>query len=88
MAPRGRAVGEGARRYGGIAPGRMVFPLLSAALHDPDVFSDPELFNISRDQTDNVAFGTGLHYCIGAPGVRRKRNRRRHSARCCLKSAL
>jgi cytochrome P450 enzyme len=53
-----------------IKKGQMVFPLLSAALHDSDVFPDPERFDIRRDQSDNVAFGTGLHHCIGAPLAR------------------
>jgi cytochrome P450 enzyme len=53
-----------------VKKGQMVFPLLSAALHDPDVFPDPERFDIRRDQSDNVAFGTGLHHCIGAPLAR------------------
>jgi cytochrome P450 enzyme len=53
-----------------IKKGQMVFPLLSAALRDPDVFADPEVFDIRRVQIDNVAFGTGLHHCIGAPLAR------------------
>jgi cytochrome P450 enzyme len=53
-----------------IKTGQMVFPLLPAALHDPDVFPDPETFDIRRDQSMNVTFGTGVHYCIGAPLAR------------------
>jgi cytochrome P450 len=49
-----------------IGKGAMVFPLLPAALRDPDVFPNPDLFDIRRDQTDNVPFGTGFHHCIGA----------------------
>ncbi len=49
-----------------ITQGQMVFPLLPAALHDPEIFPDPETFDIRRDQTANVTFGTGLHHCIGA----------------------
>jgi cytochrome P450 enzyme len=49
-----------------IGKGQMVFPLLPAALRDPDVFPHPDTFDIRRDQTSNVMFGTGLHHCIGA----------------------
>jgi cytochrome P450 enzyme len=49
-----------------ITKGQMVFPLLPAALRDPDVFPNADTFDIRRDQTANVTFGTGLHHCIGA----------------------
>src|SRR5262249_686168 len=49
-----------------IAKGQMVFPLLPAALRDPAVFPDPDVFDIRRDQTDNIMFGTGLHHWIGS----------------------
>jgi cytochrome P450 len=44
----------------------MIFPLLPSALRDPAVFPDPDRFDIRRDQTNNVTFGTGFHHCIGA----------------------
>jgi cytochrome P450 enzyme len=53
-----------------IEKGDMVFPLVPAAMRDPDVFPDPDTFDIRRDQTANVAFGTGVHHCIGAPLAR------------------
>jgi cytochrome P450 len=38
--------------------------------HDPSVFTDPETFLIQRTNEDHMAFGAGIHYCIGAPLVR------------------
>lgn len=53
-----------------ITKGQMVFPLLPSALRDPEVFPDPDVFDIRRDPTENIAFGIGLHHCIGAPLAR------------------
>jgi cytochrome P450 len=38
--------------------------------HDPSVFPDPEAFLIQRTGEAHMAFGDGIHYCIGAPLVR------------------
>jgi cytochrome P450 len=38
--------------------------------HDPSVFPDPESFLIQRTNENHMAFGAGIHYCIGAPLVR------------------
>jgi cytochrome P450 len=37
-----------------------------AANHDDRVFEDPELFDIHRKIERHVAFGFGIHLCIGA----------------------
>jgi cytochrome P450 len=39
---------------------------LPAALRDPSVFPAADVFDIGRDQTANVTFGTGPHHCVGA----------------------
>lgn len=49
-----------------IPAGGYVRALLRAANHDPDRFTDPDRFDIHRPDADNVAFGHGVHYCIGA----------------------
>jgi cytochrome P450 PksS len=53
-----------------IAAGDMVLPSLLAANRDPDVFANPDTFDIQRDPNPHVAFGQGVHYCLGAPLAR------------------
>lgn len=36
-----------------------------AANHDPEAFPDPQRFDITRDARDHVAFGFGVHQCLG-----------------------
>jgi cytochrome P450 len=38
----------------------------AAANHDPNVFEDPELVKFERDPNHHMAFGMGLHRCIGS----------------------
>jgi len=37
-----------------------------SANRDEDIFSNPHTFNIYRDEKPHVAFGHGIHHCIGA----------------------
>ncbi len=39
---------------------------ISSANRDPNVFADPEKFDISRQPNPHVAFGNGVHHCLGA----------------------
>jgi cytochrome P450 len=43
-----------------------VMPLYGSANHDERVFADPERFDITRDGGEHIAFGLGIHYCLGA----------------------
>lgn len=53
-----------------IAYGDIILPSLMAANHDPSVFEHPETFDITRNPNPHVAFGHGIHYCLGAPLAR------------------
>ncbi|PCC69169.1 Cytochrome P450 [Nannocystis exedens] len=49
-----------------IRRGEMVIGLVGSALRDPDVFPDPDRFDIGRSQAQSIAFGSGPHFCAGA----------------------
>jgi cytochrome P450 len=49
-----------------IAAGEGVIALLPSANRDPDTFADPDSFDVRRDARGHVAFGYGVHQCIGA----------------------
>lgn len=53
-----------------IPQGDVVIPVLMAANNDPEQFPDPEVFDIGREPNRHVAFGSGIHYCLGAPLAR------------------
>ena len=46
--------------------GQVVFQMLNAANRDPVQFTDPDTFNIRRENNRHIAFGFGPHFCIGA----------------------
>jgi len=49
-----------------IRKGEKVVMYYGAANRDPDVFDDPERFDITRKPNPHVAFGVGTHFCMGS----------------------
>jgi len=53
-----------------IPEGQLVLPILSSANRDVNEFINPDLFDITRDSRKHLAFGRGVHVCLGAPLAR------------------
>ncbi|MGH9035002.1 MAG: cytochrome P450, partial [Acidimicrobiia bacterium] len=50
-----------------VPEGSLVLGAVNGANRDESVFPDPDTFDITRDPNRHMAFGTGVHACIGAP---------------------
>ncbi len=62
---------EDVELHGQVIPaGEMVLASLLAANRDPEVFAAPDTFDIRRTSNKHMAFGYGIHYCLGAPLAR------------------
>jgi cytochrome P450 len=53
-----------------IPKGEQVTGVIAAADRDPERFADPDTLNITRQDNKHLAFGRGMHYCLGAPLAR------------------
>jgi cytochrome P450 len=53
-----------------VEAGEQIAVLLGAANRDPAVFDAPDDFRVDRTPNHHVAFGVGVHFCLGAPLAR------------------
>lgn len=53
-----------------IPAGELVYVALAAANRDPARFTDPEALTTDGHPTGHLAFGHGIHFCVGAPLAR------------------
>ncbi len=49
-----------------VPKGTDVFVMAGGANRDPEVFTDPERFDITRDPNKHLSFGSGTHFCLGS----------------------
>ena len=53
-----------------IPRGELVYAVLASANRDERQFPNPDLLDLKREPNKHVAFGNGIHYCLGAPLAR------------------
>ena len=49
-----------------LKPGDTVMPMLAAANRDPSHFPDADRLLLDRQENDHLAFGWGIHFCLGS----------------------
>jgi cytochrome P450 len=62
-----------------VKKGDKVMPMLAAANMDPQANASPERLDLQRKPNRHIAFGTGIHFCLGHQLARIE-------GRCALKS--
>lgn len=53
-----------------LPPASRIMVAFGSANRDPRQFADPDLFLVDRSLNDHLAFGRGVHFCLGAPVAR------------------
>jgi cytochrome P450 len=58
--------------FGGVTLGKgaLVICGIGAANRDPEVFAEPDRFDVARRDNRHLSFGFGAHFCLGAPLAR------------------
>jgi cytochrome P450 len=49
-----------------LQPGKLVLAMVGSANRDPKIFAEPNRFDIARTPNPHLAFGHGIHACLGA----------------------
>lgn len=65
-----RLTSEEVELGGRTSPADQLIMVWAAANGDPRQFSDPDTFDLGRDHNPHLAFGRGIHFCVGAPLAR------------------
>jgi len=66
-----RATRRAVEVHGQVIPaGKLVLAMIGSANRDPKQFRDADQFDIVRDPNPHIAFGHGIHSCLGAPLAR------------------
>jgi cytochrome P450 len=66
-----RATTRDVQLHGHLIPaGKLVLPVIGSANRDSQQFPDAARFDITRDPNPHIAFGHGIHFCLGAPLAR------------------
>jgi cytochrome P450 len=66
-----RATVRNVEMHGRLIPaGKLVLPMIGSANRGPRQFPDAGRFDIGRDPNPHIAFGHGIHACLGAPLAR------------------
>ena len=66
-----RATRRAVEVHGQVIPaGKLVLAMIGSANRDPKQFRDADRFDIARDSNPHIAFGHGIHSCLGAPLAR------------------
>ncbi|RKT84140.1 hypothetical protein SAMN05421805_119123 [Saccharopolyspora antimicrobica] len=66
-----RATGHETELGGQVIPAdQLVLLWVAAGNRDPRQFTDPDAFDITREPNSQIAFGRGIHFCLGAPLAR------------------